>query len=205
MHKRKHFIDLFNDPSNTRGRLFLISKCAGGIGINLVGANRCIIFDAHWNPTHDTQSIFRIYRYGQTKEVFVYRFLAQGTMEEKVYQRQVTKQSLSLRVIDEQQLDRHFTSQELRELYAFEPDEGTGAMDIPIMPKDDLLKQILLDCKQWMVRYHEHDSLLENKIDQGLTEEDRRAAWAEYEAERSNTRHNNPYPAESVNFLKNIF
>ena len=189
--KRTDTVDRFNN-ANDRARLFLISTKAGGIGINLVGANRCVIFDACWNPAHDTQSIFRIYRFGQTRPVYVYRLLAQGTMEEKIYQRQVTKQGLSQRVVDEHQLDRHFTSQELRELYSFEPDTLDESQRPTLsLPDDDLLRSVIAECKKWVVKYHEHDSLLENKLDEGLSEAERKAAWTEYELEKNNQEQRN--------------
>ncbi|XP_064934068.1 transcriptional regulator ATRX isoform X2 [Columba livia] len=188
---RKKWAEEFNDETNVRGRLFIISTKAGSLGINLVAANRVIIFDASWNPSYDIQSIFRVYRFGQNKPVFVYRFLAQGTMEDKIYDRQVTKQSLSFRVVDQQQVERHFTMNELTELYTFEPDllddpnsEKKKKRDTPMLPKDTVLAELLQINKEYIVGYHEHDSLLDHKEEEELTEEERKAAWAEYEAEK---------------------
>ncbi|XP_035999198.1 transcriptional regulator ATRX [Fundulus heteroclitus] len=191
---RKKWADQFNNTDNFRGRLFLISTRAGSLGINLVAANRVVIFDASWNPSYDVQSIYRVYRFGQLKQVFVYRLLAQGTMEEKIYDRQVTKQSLSNRVIDHQQIERHFTLFELTELYTFEPDllddpnSKKSKRPTPILPKDSILAQLLQICKDWIVSYHEHESLLDHKQDEELSEAERKAAWAEYEAESNSAK-----------------
>lgn len=70
---RHKMIQKFNDTNDTRMRCFLISAKAGGQGINLIGANRCVILDTAWNPSSDQQNIFRIYRLGQRKTCFVYR------------------------------------------------------------------------------------------------------------------------------------
>lgn len=174
----------FNSPSNPRARLFLISTRAGGLGINLVAANRVIIFDVSWNPSHDIQSIFRVYRFGQTKPCYIYRFLALGTMEEKIYERQVTKQAISKRVIDEQQIDRHYNQNDLQELYRYdlEPDDERI---LPLLPKDRLFADMLRKFENMIYKYHEHDTLLENKEEETLDEDERKQAWEEYETEKS--------------------
>ncbi|XP_008195590.2 transcriptional regulator ATRX homolog isoform X2 [Tribolium castaneum] len=176
----------FNNPTNTRARLFLISTKAGGLGINLVAANRVIIFDVSWNPSHDIQSIYRVYRFGQTKPCYIYRFVTLGTMEMKIYERQVTKQAISKRVIDEQQIDRHYNQNDLAELYKFDPKPGDRP--IPLVPKDVLLGELLQKFDR-IYKYHEHQTLLENKEEEGLNEEERKAAWEEFENEKKQ-RHN---------------
>ncbi|XP_063288132.1 transcriptional regulator ATRX [Pelobates fuscus] len=210
---RKKWAEEFNDATNVRGRLFIISTKAGSLGINLVAANRVIIFDASWNPSYDIQSIFRVYRFGQNKPVFVYRFLAQGTMEEKIYDRQIAKQSLSFRVVDQQQIERHFTMNELTELYTFEPDllddqnpEKKKKRETPVLPKDTVLAEMLQNRKEQIVTYHEHDSLLDHKEEEALSEEDRKAAWAEYEAEKKGLTNNlNMAAGAGINYAQMNF
>ena len=59
----------------------------GGLGVNLVGSNRVIIFDPDWNPSTDMQARERSWRIGQEKHVTIYRLLTTGTIEEKIYHR----------------------------------------------------------------------------------------------------------------------
>ncbi|XP_058819845.1 uncharacterized protein LOC131682415 [Topomyia yanbarensis] len=182
---RHKMITSFNDPSNKRTKCFLISAKAGGQGINLIGANRVIILDTSWNPSSDQQNIFRIFRLGQKRKCFVYRLLAMGTMEEKVYSRSVTKQAMSFRVVDEQQIDRHYSFSELAELYSLSK-VADQVRETPILPADDLLASLLRNHPACCFKYHEHDSLLENKPEQDLSEEDKKEAWAAYEREIQN-------------------
>src|SRR5262249_30514463 len=70
-----------NDPDC---KLFLISLKAGGLGLNLTAAEYVFLLDPWWNPAVEAQAVDRAHRIGQTKNVFAYRLIARGTVEEKV-------------------------------------------------------------------------------------------------------------------------
>ncbi|KAF3177760.1 hypothetical protein TWF225_008039 [Orbilia oligospora] len=83
-------VENFNtDPSYFA---FLISTRAGGVGLNIVSANKVVVFDPSWNPSHDLQAQDRAYRIGQRRDVEVFRLVCAGTIEEMVYARQIYKQ-----------------------------------------------------------------------------------------------------------------
>jgi len=75
--------------------LALLTTQVGGLGLTLTAADRVVIYDPSWNPAADSQSVDRAYRIGQTRDVVVYRLVTCGTVEEKVYRRQVFKGGLS--------------------------------------------------------------------------------------------------------------
>ncbi|KAI1635763.1 recombinational repair protein [Biscogniauxia mediterranea] len=121
VNKRQKLVDKFNDPEGSEF-VFLLSSKAGGCGLNLIGANRLVLFDPDWNPAADQQALARVWRDGQRKDCFVYRFIATGTIEEKIFQRQSHKQSLSSCVVDSaEDVERHFSLDSLRELFQYRP------------------------------------------------------------------------------------
>lgn len=129
INKRAKLVDKFNDP-NGEEFIFLLSSKAGGCGLNLIGANRLVLFDPDWNPAADQQALARVWRDGQKKDCFVYRFIATGTIEEKIFQRQSHKQSLSSCVVDSaEDVERHFSLDSLRELFQYRGDTRSDTHD----------------------------------------------------------------------------
>lgn len=78
----------------------MLSAKAGGVGLNLVGASNLILYDSDWNPASDQQAMARIWRDGQKKSVYIYRLLTSGTIEEKIFQRQICKTGLSEAIVN---------------------------------------------------------------------------------------------------------
>lgn len=95
---RQDMVKRFNE---NKSQAFLISTTAGGVGLNIYGANRVVILDYKYNPVDEQQAIGRAYRIGQTKEVVVYWLMCDGTFERTLHQHQVFKTQLAARVVDE--------------------------------------------------------------------------------------------------------
>lgn len=72
---RFQIVAQFNDPTSP-DFVFLLSSKAGGCGLNLIGANRLVMFDPDWNPANDDQAMARVWRDGQKKPCFIYRLLS---------------------------------------------------------------------------------------------------------------------------------
>ena len=98
--KRQGLVDDFNRSPAKRCFAFLLSAKAGGLGLNLIGGSRIVLFDVDWNPATDDQAMARIHREGQKRNCKIYRFLVKGALEERIWQRQVVKRGLADSVMD---------------------------------------------------------------------------------------------------------
>jgi len=117
--ERERLITRFQTDSSYS--VFLLTTQVGGVGITLTAADRVVIYDPSWNPATDAQAVDRAYRIGQTDNVVIYRLITCGTVEEKIYRRQVFKDSLIRQNTGEKKNPfRYFSKQELKELFILE-------------------------------------------------------------------------------------
>jgi SNF2 family DNA or RNA helicase len=112
---REKIIKAFQD--NPSCKIFLISLKAGGIGLNLTAADYVFILDPWWNPASEEQAINRAHRIGQDKNVFVYRFISENSIEEKIQYLQEKKTKLAETFVRSNNPMREISRKELEELF----------------------------------------------------------------------------------------
>ncbi|KIJ54005.1 hypothetical protein M422DRAFT_201104 [Sphaerobolus stellatus SS14] len=93
-------IDEYNSPGSEKF-VFLLTTRAGGLGINLTSADIVILYDSDWNPQADLQAMDRAHRIGQTKQVYVFRFITENSVEERMLERAAQKLRLDQLVIQQ--------------------------------------------------------------------------------------------------------
>lgn len=102
---------------NTELKVFLISIKAGGVGLNLTQADYVFILDPWWNPAVEQQAIDRTHRIGQEKKVFIYKFIAKDTVEEKILALQNRKKRLASSLITtEESFFKSLSKEDIREI-----------------------------------------------------------------------------------------
>jgi DNA excision repair protein ERCC-6 len=116
IHRRQHLVDEFNNSPDIH--VFLLTTKVGGLGVNLTGADRVIIYDPDWNPSTDMQARERAWRLGQKREVTIYRLMTAGTIEEKIYHRQIFKQFLTNKVLKDPKQRQTFEMSNLHDLFS---------------------------------------------------------------------------------------
>lgn len=145
--QRQQIVDGFNSKYSS-DFIFLLSSKAGGVGLNLTGGSHLILYDIDWNPATDIQAMSRVWRDGQKHPVHIYRLLTTGTIEEKIYQRQISKQGLSGTVVDLTKTSEHiqFSVEDLKNLFTLHETSLCVTHD-------------LLDCDCTEEKDHANDSL----------------------------------------------
>ena len=112
---RKQVIDEFQE--NPEKKIFLISLKAGGVGLNLTAADYIFITDPWWNPAAEMQAVSRAHRIGQDKKVFVYRFISENSIEEKIQQLQERKSKLASDFVNSNDPFRDISKNDVLELF----------------------------------------------------------------------------------------
>ncbi|PJF16868.1 DNA excision repair protein [Paramicrosporidium saccamoebae] len=164
IHQRMALVDEFNGKRDIF--IFLLTTKVGGLGINLTGADRVLIYDPDWNPSTDIQARERAWRLGQTRPVTIYRMLTVGTIEEKIYHRQIFKQYLTNRILADPKQTRFFKSSDLYDLFTLSSVESHDVSETKALLEESSKEDNshILDGLLQITGLHsalEHDKLIE--------------------------------------------
>ncbi len=113
--KRKEIIEEFQNDTDIR--IFLISLKAGGVGLNLTSADYVFILDPWWNPAAESQAINRTHRIGQDKNIFAYKFISRGSIEEKILKLQEDKMLLANDFVNNNNPFKDFSNEDIKKLF----------------------------------------------------------------------------------------
>ncbi len=178
--ERQDITKKFNQTN--KYKVLLISMRAGGLGLNLQGANRVVIFDFSFNPTWEQQAIGRAFRLNQTRPVFVYRFRAGGTFEDRLFNTSLFKTHLFGRVVDKKNPKR----------YASKSQHTDYLFPVKDVPKEDFADCIGKDPKVLDAIIHELGFVrsivltetFQKEEEEDMTNEEQKEAEEEYEDQR---------------------
>ena len=146
--QRDVIVENINDKSD-KNRILLLSSKAGGVGLNLIGCSRLILFDPDWNPAKDKQAMSRIWRDGQKRVCFIYRLFCTGTIEEKIYQRQLQKNQISESIIEEHlEMGKSLSMEQLMKVFELNSETrcethemlGCNCLDT-VIEKENMMKE----------------------------------------------------------------
>lgn len=162
-------IEDFQRPDSDKF-IFLLSTRAGGCGINLHAANAVILYDSDWNPQVDLQAIDRAHRIGQTREVVVYRFVTEGSVEEKIVERAAKRMKMENLVMQKGRFntDNKVSATDIIKIIQFGAQKliGKGEDDEdPLL--DDEIEKIISYSEGKTVKLNKELSDLEHKYDLG--------------------------------------
>ncbi|KAJ5788374.1 hypothetical protein N7457_003364 [Penicillium paradoxum] len=124
--ERQPLVDTFNNDPDIH--VFLLTTRVGGIGVNLTGADRVIIYDPDWNPSTDLQARERAWRLGQKRDVTIFRLMTKGTIEEKIYHRQIFKQFMTNKITRDPHQREGFELSDLYDLFTL-TDENDNELE----------------------------------------------------------------------------
>lgn len=152
------------------------------MGINLVSANRVIIFDVSWNPCHDDQALYRVHRFHQTKECYIYRLVSDSSLEMSVYLRQINKQAIAARVVDSRTPDSISTVDELNASYWCKQQTESQHFVNNCQYEDIVLQKTIEKVSSQLTKkpFQHNDNLTDN-AENKLSITEKQAAMDEYE------------------------
>lgn len=164
-------VAMANAVNRGKHDVLLVSTNAGGLGLNITGANRVIIADFSWNPSSEAQAVGRAYRIGQQKAVYVYHLVMAGTFEEAVYNKTIFKTQMASRVVDKKNPERMARNSKD---YLFVPRAAEQEDLSAHVGHDSVLDAVLASEVGASIRSLLTAETLQRESDERLTEEEQR-------------------------------